>query len=32
MMKPIEMKTAAQFKKAVTGSAVPVLVYFHAPW
>lgn len=31
-MEPIEVKTAAQFKKHVTDSAAPVLVYFHAPW
>jgi len=31
-MEFIEVKTAAQFKKHVTGSLVPVLVYYHAPW
>jgi len=28
----VEIKTASQFKKHVTESDVPVMVYFHAPW
>lgn len=31
-MTAIEVKTASEFKKHVTESDVPVLVYFHAPW
>ena len=31
-MELIEVKTAAEFKKHVLESAVPVVVYFHAPW
>jgi thioredoxin-like negative regulator of GroEL len=31
-MELIEVKTTAQFKKHVTDSDVPVMVYFYAPW
>ena len=31
-MSAFEVKTARDFKKLVTTSDVPTLVYFHAPW